>query len=304
MSRVAFLGTPEAALPTLRSLAADHDVAVVITQPDREKGRGRAMSPPPVKLEGDRLGLPVVQPSSTGEVKEALESAGNLDVAVVVAYGRILKPDALAVPAAGMVNLHFSLLPRWRGAAPVSRALMAGDPMTGVTIFRLDEGLDTGPVLTAQAVDIDDEETAGDLTSRLAALGARLMTGAIPPYLDGGLEPVPQSDEGLVYASKIEPQERVIKVSGSRVEEVNRIRGLSPEPGASLIIDGETHQVLQARLHEAVPEPGRWMEFGGVPVAGLADGGVQLVTLLPPGKRPMSGESWLRGRRRDRGSIA
>jgi methionyl-tRNA formyltransferase len=304
VSRVAFLGTPEAALPTLRSLAAGHDIAVVITQPDRAKGRGRAISPPPVKIEGDRLGLPVVQPSSAGELRESLESAGNLDVAVVVAYGRILKPDALAVPGAGMLNLHFSLLPRWRGAAPVSRALMAGDPMTGVTIFRLDEGLDTGPVLTAQAVDIDDEETAGDLTSRLARLGARLMTGAIPPYLDGGLEPVPQSDEGLTYASKIQPQERVINVDGNRVEEVNRVRGLSPEPGASLIIDGETHQVLQARLHEAVPEPGRWLDFDGVPVAGLDDGGVQLVTLLPPGKRPMSGESWLRGRRRDRGSIA
>ena len=304
MSRVAFLGTPEAALPTLRSLAAGDDVAVVITQPDRAKGRGRAMSPPPVKIEGDGLGLRVVQPNSAGELKESLESAGNLDVAVVVAYGRILEPDALAVPTAGMLNLHFSLLPRWRGAAPVSRALMAGDPMTGVTIFRLDEGLDTGPVLTAQAVDIDNEETAGDLTSRLATLGARLMTGAIPPYLAGDLEPVPQSDDGLTYASKIEPQERVINVDGSRVEEVNRVRGLSPEPGASLIIDGETHQVLQARLHEAAPEPGRWMDFDGVPVAGLGDGGVQLVTLLPPGKRPMSGESWLRGRRRDSGSIA
>ena len=180
MSRVAFLGTPEAALPTLRALAADHDVAVVVTQPDREKGRGRAMSPPPVKVEGDRLGLRVVQPTSAGELNEALDSAVRLDLAVVVAYGRILRPEALAIPSGGMLNLHFSLLPRWRGAAPVSRALMAGDPMTGVTIFRLDEGLDTGPVLTAQAVDIDDEETAGGLTSRLATLGARLMTGAIP----------------------------------------------------------------------------------------------------------------------------
>jgi methionyl-tRNA formyltransferase len=304
VSRVAFLGTPEAALPTLRSLAMGHDVAVVITQPDRAKGRGKVMSPPPVKVEGDGLGLRVVQPSSAGEVKESLESAGKLDLAVVVAFGRILKPDALAVPTAGMLNLHFSLLPRWRGAAPVSRALMAGDPMTGVTILRLDEGLDTGPVLTAQAVDIEDEETAGELTSRLATLGARLMTGAITPYLAGGLDPVPQSDDGLTYASKIEPQERIINVDGSRVEEVNRIRGLSPEPGANLVIDGEKHQVLQARLHEGTPKAGRWMDFDGVPVAGLGDGGVQLVTLLPPGKRPMSGESWLRGRRRDNGSIA
>jgi methionyl-tRNA formyltransferase len=304
VSRVAFLGTPEAALPTLRSLAVGHDVPVVLTQPDRQKGRGRAMTPPPVKIEADRLGLRVLQPTSAGELAEALESAGDLDVAVVVAYGRILRPESLAIPAHGMLNLHFSLLPRWRGAAPVSRSLMAGDPMTGVTVFRLDEGLDTGPVLTAQAVDIDEEETGGELTSRLATLGARLIVGVIPPYLDGLLEPVPQSDEGLVYASKIEPGERVIRVDGSRIEEVNRVRALSPEPGATLVIDGEPHQVLQARLHEATPGPGRWMEASGVPVAGLGDGGVELMTILPAGKRPMSGEAWLRGLRRSGGLIA
>jgi methionyl-tRNA formyltransferase len=303
VSRVAFLGTPEAALPTLRSLAAGHDVPVVITQPDRQKGRGRAITPPPVKVEADRLGLRALQPTSAEEVTEALESAGNLDLAVVVAYGRILRPEALAVPAYGMLNLHFSLLPRWRGAAPVSRALMVGDPMTGVTIFRLDEGLDTGPVLTAQAVDIGGGETAGELTARLATLGARLIIGAIPPYLDGVLEPVPQSDEGLVYASKIESAERVIRVDGNRLDEVNRVRALSPEPGATLVIDGEPHQVLKARLHEATPAPGRWMDAGGVPVAGLGDGGVELVTVLPAGKRPMSGEAWLRGLRRTAGLI-
>jgi methionyl-tRNA formyltransferase len=208
-------------------------------------------------------------------LKEALESAEELDVGVVVAYGRILKQEALAIPGAGMLNVHFSLLPRWRGAAPVNRALMVGDPMTGVTIFRLDEGLDTGPILTAQAVDIEDEETAGELTSRLAVLGARLITGAIPPYLEG-----------------------------SRVEEVNRVRALSPEPGATLVVDGETHQVLQARAHESSPEMGRWLEVEGVPVVGLSDGGMELVTLLPAGKRTMSGESWLRGRRRSSGTIA
>jgi methionyl-tRNA formyltransferase len=304
VSRVAFLGTPEAALPTLRSVAALHQVRVVITRPDRPKGRGRALTPPPVKIEAERLGLRVVQPTSHGELKEALESADALDVAVVVAYGRILRRDALAIPGAGMLNVHFSLLPRWRGAAPVNRALMAGDPMTGVTIFRLDEGLDTGPVLTAQAVDIDDEETAGELISRLSLLGARLMTEAIPSYLDGTREPVPQSDEGLTYASKIEPQERVVRVDGSRIEEVNRVRALSPDPGATLVIDGERHQVMKARVHETAPEMGRWMDVEGVPVAGLRDGGVELVTLLPAGRREMSGESWLRGRRRSSGTIA
>lgn len=304
MSRVAFLGTPEAALPTLRAVAASHEVPVVITQPDRPKGRGRALTPPPVKIEAGRLGLSVVQPTSHSQLKEALESPEGLDVAVVVAYGRILRPEALAIPGAGMLNVHFSLLPRWRGAAPVNRALMSGDPMTGVTIFRLDEGLDTGPVLTAQAVDIDDEETAGELTSRLAVLGARLMTGVIPPYLDGAREPVPQSEVGLTYASKIEPQERVVRVDGSRTDEVNRVRALSPDPGATLVIDGERHQVMQARAHETAPDMGRWMDIDGVPVAGLSDGGMELVTLLPAGKREMSGESWLRGRHRSSGTIA
>ena len=304
MSRVAFLGTPEAALPTLGSLAATHDVPVVITQPDRPKGRGRALTPPPVKIEAARLGLSVAQPTSHDELEEALESAGGLDVAVVVAYGRILRPEALAIPRAGMLNVHFSLLPRWRGAAPVNRALMAGDPMTGVTILRLDEGLDTGPVLTAQAVDIDDEETAGELTSRLAALGARLVTAVIPSHLDGTRESVPQSDDGLTYAHKIEPQERVVRVGGKRFEEVNRVRALSPDPGATLVIDGERHQVMQARTHETGPETGRWVEVDGVPVAGLSDGGMELVTLLPAGKRAMSGASWLRGLRRSGGTIA
>jgi methionyl-tRNA formyltransferase len=304
VSRIAFLGTPEAALPTLRSLAAGHEVPIVITQPDRKSGRGRALMSPPVKIEADRLGLSVSQPTSPDEVRQALESASGIDLAAVVAYGRILRSDALEVPAAGMLNVHFSLLPRWRGAAPVTRALMAGDPMTGVTIFRLDEGLDTGPVLTAQAVDIEDEETAGELTSRLADLGARLMAGVIPRYLDGETEPVPQSDEGLAYAAKVEPHERVTQVEGTRVDEVNRVRALSPEPGATLNIDGEQHQVLQARLHAAIPEPGRWEDVDGVPVAGFRDGGVELVALLPPGKRPMSGEAWLRGRRRRSGSVA
>ncbi|MET0567187.1 MAG: methionyl-tRNA formyltransferase [Acidimicrobiia bacterium] len=304
MSRVAFLGTPEAALPTLRSVAAMHEVPVVITQPDRPRGRGRQVTPPPVKIEAEGLGLRVTQPTTHNELRQTLESVEGLDVAVVVAYGRILRPEALSIPGAGMLNVHFSLLPRWRGAAPVSRALMSGDPMTGVTILRLDEGLDTGPVITAQAVDIDDEETAGELTSRLAELGARLMTEVITPYLDGTREPMPQSDEGLTYASKIEPHERVVRVDGRRIEEANRVRALSPDPGATLVIDGERHQVLQARAHEMAPEIGRWMDVEGVPVAGLSDGGMELVTLLPAGKREMSGGSWLRGRRRSSGTIA
>ena len=215
MTRIAFLGTPEAALPTLQALSGRYDVPLVVTQPDRAGGRGRALSPPPVKSEAARLGVEVTQPESSEAVVRALESAGGLDLAVVVAFGRILTPAALAVPARGVLNVHFSLLPRWRGAAPVARAIMEGDTMSGVTIIRLDEGLDTGPVLTAQAVDIGSEEVAGELTARLAGLGARLLSDITPSYLNGDLEPVPQSEEGTTYAAKIEPGERSIRVAGA-----------------------------------------------------------------------------------------
>lgn len=304
MTRIAFLGTPGAALPTLQALSGRYDVPLVVTQPDRAAGRGRALSLPPVKSEAARLGIEVAQPASSEAVVRALESATPLDLAVVVAFGRILTPAALAVPVRGMLNVHFSLLPRWRGAAPVARAIMEGDTMSGVTIIRLDEGLDTGPVLTAQAVDIGSEEVAGELTTRLAGLGARLLSDTIPSYLNRDLEPVPQSEEGMTYAAKIEPGERSIRVDGASRAEIDRVRALSPEPGAVLVIDDVAHQVLRARRHPTAPEPGTWAGVDGVPVVGLADGGVELVELLPPGKRPMSGEAWLRGRRKSTGSVA
>jgi methionyl-tRNA formyltransferase len=304
VSRIAFLGSPKAALPTLTALAGEHEIPIVLTRPDKPRGRGRDSQPTPVRALAESLGLLVAVPETGDEVREALHAAGPLDLGVVVAYGRILRTDALNVPSRGMLNLHFSLLPRWRGAAPVSRALMAGDPMTGVTIFKIDEGLDTGPVLTAQAVDIGPEETAGELTHRLATLGARLMLGVVPDYLEDRVIPVPQSDEGMTQAGKIDPAERAIQVRGSREDEVNRVRALSPVPGATLVIDDEPHQILRARVSEHDPAPGTWETFSGRPVAGLADGGMELATILPPGKRAMDGAAWLRGIRRDSGLVA
>jgi methionyl-tRNA formyltransferase len=303
MSRIAFLGTPGAAVPTLRALAGSHDVVVVITQPDRPRGRSKSPAPSPVKEEAGDLGLDVRQPATGDEIRQVLDEAGPLDLAVVVAYGRLLRPEALSVPGHGMLNVHFSLLPRWRGAAPVARALLAGDSMTGVTIIRLDHGLDTGPVLTAQAVDVRSEETAGELTIRLAESGARLLTEVIPPYLRGEMEPVTQTDEGMTYAAKIEPGDRPLQPQSPALDAVNRVRALSPEPGATLAIDGETIQVLRARLAGSSPGIGIWASQGDKPIAGFADGGVELVELKPPGKAAMSGEAWLRGRNRDAGKI-
>ena len=178
------------------------------------------------------LGVPLSQPKTSSELEAAIVSE-EFDLGVVVAYGRILKPEVLAATRNGYLNVHFSLLPRWRGAAPVARAIMAGDQMTGVTIIRLDEGLDTGPVLTAQAVDIGAQETAGALTTRLADLGASLISSALPAYLSTALTPLPQSDEGATYADKVTKSDRPLDTDATVVEAVNQVRGLAPVPGAT-----------------------------------------------------------------------
>lgn len=303
MTRVAFLGTPAAAVPALEAVASEYEIAAVVTQPDRPKGRSREPVPTPVKVAALRLSLPVVQPESSAEIEDSLGSAGPLDVGIVVAYGHILRREVLVIPSHGFLNVHFSLLPRWRGAAPVKRALMAGDPMTGVTIIRLDEGLDTGPVLTAQAIDIPRDDDAGELTARLADLGARLLVEALPRYLEGQLEVLEQSNEGASYAEKITADDRPIDIGGTAVDFVNRVRGLSPEPGATLVIDGDRHKIFRASLADSAPEPGTWEANEGVPVVGVSDGGVALIELQAPGKTRQAGEAWLRGRHRSGGSV-
>jgi methionyl-tRNA formyltransferase len=303
MTRVAFLGSPEAAVPTLKDLAGAFDVVQVITQPDRPKGRSKTPAPTPVKLAAQELGLPVSTPGAADALRQTLTDVAPMELAVVVAYGRLLPPDVLEVPKLGFLNVHFSLLPRWRGAAPVARALMAGDTMTGVTVIRLDKGLDTGPVLTAQGVDIRPDETRGGLTARLAGLGARLVTSVIPDYLSGIVEPVDQSDEGLTYATKLTASDRPIRVDWSATEVVNHVRGLSPEPGATLLLDDQPTQVTRARRDGSAPDHGKWMAIDDRLVAGFADGGVELVEIKPPGKRTMTGSAWLRGRGRRTGVI-
>jgi methionyl-tRNA formyltransferase len=180
---------------------------------------------------------------------------------------------------------------------------MAGDAMTGVTIIKLDEGLDTGPVLTAQAVDIAAHENAGTLTNRLSIMGARLLVSSIGPYLAGELVPTPQTDEGVTYADKIGPSDRPIDTSSSVLAVTNQVRGLAPTPAATLTIDGETHKVYDVAPADASPPQGLCKTINGVPVVGVADGGIQIRMLQPPGKRPMSGADWVRGRRTGQGTL-
>lgn len=304
MTRIVFLGTPQAAVPTLQQLDSGFDLGLVVTQPDRPKGRSPNPVPPPVKEAATRLGLDVAQPETGAELYESIQAGGPFDVGIVVAYGRILRPELLALPSRGFLNVHFSLLPRWRGAAPVERALIAGDEMTGVTIIKLDEGLDTGPVLTAQAIDIRPTDTGGSLTDRLAALGARLLGSVLGGYIAGDIEPVPQVDDGVTYADKIISDDRPLDLSAMPDDFVNKVRALAPSPAATLEIDGDRHKILAAAKSEATPAAGTWVEHEGMPVVSVGAGGVALVELQPPGKKPQAGADWLRGRRRSKGEVA
>lgn len=303
MSRVVFLGTPRAAVPTLQLLDREHTIGLVVTQPDRPKGRSGKPAPPPVKKYAQEYGLPVAQPTSHGDLANVVSDHGPFDVGVVVAYGRILRSEILDAPEHGLLNVHFSLLPRWRGAAPVARALMAGDTMTGVTIMRLDQGLDTGPVLTAQAIDIGQEENAGELTERLAILGARLLVSSVPSYLDGELQPVEQTNEGSTYAAKIAREDRPIDIGSEAASAVAQVRGLAPEPAATLEIDGDRHKIYEARVSIESVASGTWTTIDGRPFAGLRHGAIELVRLQAPGRTAQAGEAWLNGRHSNRGVV-
>lgn len=301
MTRIVFMGTPHAAIPVMEAMADSGLLEMVVTQPDRPKGRSKEPSPPPVAGAARSLGLPVQQPESRNELLAVLEKTGPWDLGVVVAYGRILTEQMLKVAKHGFLNAHFSLLPRWRGAAPVQRAIMAGDPMTGVTVIRLDRGLDTGPVLTAQAIDIGAEETGGELEARLSSVAARLLADSVGPYLLGSLEPTPQSDEGVTYATKIEGADRELAVTSSPRVFVDHVRALAPEPGAVLAVDGERFKVMRASTTDHEVEPGEWRAHDGRIVVGLKGGSVALDSIRPPGRNVMSGADWIRGARRSQG---
>ena len=253
--RLAFLGTPEFAVPTLAELIAQgHDVAAVYCQPPRPKGRGLALEKSPVQKFAETAGLEVRTPVSLkGAEEQAAFAALDIDAAVVVAYGLLLPKPILDAPRLGAFNLHGSLLPRWRGAAPIQRAVMACDAETGVMVMRMDEGLDTGPVLMAERVAIG-RQTAGELAEKLARLGADLMVRALGALERGAIEAQPQSEDGATYAKKISKGEARIDWSKSAAEIDCLIRGLSPWPGAWTEAKGERLKVLYA-------VPGR--SFGG-----------------------------------------
>jgi methionyl-tRNA formyltransferase len=297
--RIIFMGTPDFAVPTLAALlAADHAVAAVYTQPPRAAGRGLNARKSPVQLLAEGAGLPVLTPASLkGSAEQDRFRAHGADAAIVVAYGLILPPALLTGTRLGAFNLHASLLPRWRGAAPIQRAIIAGDSETGVSVMRMEEGLDTGAVCLARAVPIGPDETAGELHDALATRGASLIVKALDALEQGSLACTPQHDEAATYAAKIEPKGTRINWRPLARDVHNRIRGLSPHPGAWVEIEVNGHperiKVLRSTLAEGTGHPGTLLDDRLTIACG--EGAVRLTEVQRAGKRPMSAEDFLRG---------
>jgi methionyl-tRNA formyltransferase len=292
--RLAFLGTPDFAVPTLAELMAQgHEIATVYSQPPRPKGRGLTMEKGAVHKFAETAGLEVrTPPSLKGEDEQAAFAALDLDAAIVVAYGLLLPKAILDAPRMGCFNLHGSLLPRWRGAAPIQRAVMAGDTETGVMVMQMDEGLDTGPVLMAERVAIG-RQTSGELTERLARLGADLMVRALGALERGAITAQPQAVDGATYAKKISKDEARIDWAQSAVEIDCQIRGLSPWPGAWSEVKGERLKIL---LAEPVPGKGESGEVIGDDLTiACGEGALRLVKVQRAGSNAMTAEELLKG---------
>ena len=295
--RIVFLGSPPEAEGSLRALHdAGHDIALVVTQPDRKRGRGGGLVPSPVKRAALELGLPVVTPERCKEALDDIAGSGA-ELGVVVAFGQLIPPSVLAALPSGYVNVHFSLLPRWRGAAPVERAILAGDPETGVCLMQLEAGLDTGPVYACRSIPITADDTAGDLRRRLADLGTELLLAEIESV--PGRTPAPQEGEET-YAAKLSVEEFAIDWARPAVELARLVMAGNPKPGAWTTAKSARLKVLRARGEGAGPdsaEPGTLVGPGRV---ATGDGVLALTEVQPEGKAAMPAAAWAAGFRGDR----
>ncbi len=296
--RVIFAGTPETALPSLRLLADQgHEIVAVLTRPDAPAGRGKKLTASPVARLADELGIPVLKPAQPDDELVVQVRALDADVAAVVAFGMLLPQKLLDAVPGGWINLHFSLLPRWRGAAPVQRAIWSGDQVSGATAFRIVKKLDAGPVYRSLEVPIEPGESSGALLARLADLGAPVLAAALDDAI-AGIEPIPQSDKGITTAAKIRPQDVRIDWTRSAAEVDRLVRAASPNPGAWTVLGGERFQVLAVSQAQRDGEP---LALGTLAAdrkhlwVGTGGGDLQLVQVKAAGRKPMSGADWARG---------
>lgn len=293
-----FMGSPDFALPALRALAQHYNVVGVVTQPDRASGRGRELKAPPVKRLALELGIPVMQPEKL-RLPEAMEQlrAWSPELIVVAAFGQILKKDVLDLPRFGCINVHASLLPRWRGAAPINAAILHGDAETGVTIMKMDPGLDTGPMLSQRSIRLTPEDTAGSVFEKLSAIGADLLIETLPDYLSGKLKPIPQPEEGVTYAPMLKKEEGQLDFGRDVHELERRVRAFNPWPGAFMDFDGTLLKVHRARVEEGDAAAGQRLIIQDQPAVVARGGILVLEQVQPAGKKSMSGRSFLAGAR-------
>lgn len=296
---IVFMGSPDFSVPVLRALAANYPIVGVVTQPDRPAGRGMTLTPPPVKVVANELGIPYIQPQKLRE-PEAFQQLKdwNPDLIVVAAFGQILRPELLELPRYGCINVHASLLPRHRGAAPIQAAILAGDAETGITIMKMDAGLDTGPLLSRRAIPIGPEDTGGSMFEKLAQLGSELLLETIPDYISGKIMPQPQPETGSTYAPMLKKEDGLLDFTRPAAELERKIRAFHPWPGAFLLLDGAPFKIHHAHVVATRgTEPGKRVVVAALPAVETTDGLIVFDELQPAGKKPMPGKAFLAGAR-------
>ncbi len=296
--RLVFMGSPDFAVPSLERLVQAYQVIGAVTQPDRPAGRGRRLAVSPVKAFSVRAGVPLIQPGRLSE-PAAMQRLRDWDpdLIVVAAFGQLLKPEVLSLPAFGCLNVHASLLPCWRGAAPIHAAILHGDEKTGVSIMKMDPGLDTGPVISRRSVQIRPRETAGELGRRLSVIGADLLLESLPGYLDGCLPPEPQDETQATYAGMLKKSDGALNLEADAAHLARQVRACNPWPGAFIEWSGQVLKIHQARELEGSLSPGVRAIVEELPALGTADGLLLLEEVQPAGKRRMAGETFLNGAR-------
>lgn len=295
------MGSPEFAVPTLEALVKHYEVIGVVTQPDRPAGRGRKLTPPPVKSLAIELDIPLIQPGRLSD-PDALSvlQAWKPDLIVVTAFGQILRSEVLDLPEYGSINVHASLLPRWRGAAPIQAAILHGDQRSGVTIMKMDEGLDTGPIISQKELVLAKVETAGSLSPKLSQLGAQLLIETLPGYLDGSLQPVPQQGVST-YAPMLKKKDGELDFNMTAEAIERKIRAYHPWPGTFMVWNDQRLKIHQARVEPGAADPdmkaGDHLVLEDHPAVMTSEGMIIFEVLQPPGKKPIPGPAFLLGAR-------
>jgi methionyl-tRNA formyltransferase len=296
--RIVFMGTPDFAVPILERLAGHYPVVGVVTQPDRRAGRGKVLSAPPVRVAAERLGLPFIQPGRLREPEAMAQlTAWTPELVVVAAFGQILRAAVLDLPHHGCLNVHASLLPRHRGAAPIAAAILAGDLQTGITIMKMDVGLDTGPMLSQRAIPILPTDTSGSLAGRLAQVGAELLLETLPRYLAGGVHAQAQDDQLATYAPQLKKEDGRLEFERPAEQLERAIRAYTPWPGAFGMWRDQPLRLWRVEVVPGSWPPGLVVEDGEHPVVGCGSGGLRLGQVQPPGKRVMDARDFARGAR-------